>query len=211
MRRREAIKNLSLGIGYVVSAPAVLGILESCSGGESAPAWEAVFFNEEQGHLSSHLVDIILPTTEIPGGLDLNLPQFVDRMCADLLTESDKKWFQRGSQLFASDLLESSGREVGRSGRKDVLEVFEKHFKVSQESKRAILQRQALGTEGLSQEEEDGYALYRFLFIVREFALLGYFSSEEIGKEVLVFDPIPGGFKPCIPVSEVGNAWTIEP
>ena len=40
MKRREAIKNLSLGIGYVVSAPAVLGILESCSGGESAPSWE---------------------------------------------------------------------------------------------------------------------------------------------------------------------------
>ena len=211
MKRREAIKNLSLGIGYVVSAPAVLGILESCSGGESAPSWETVFFNEEQRHLSGHLVDIILPSTDIPGGLDLNLPQFVDRMCADLLTESDKDWFQRGSQLFAADLQDSSGKDVGRTGRKDVLEVFEKHFRVSQERKRAIQQRQSLGAEGLSQEEQDSYALYRFLFVVREFALLGYFSSEEIGKEVLVFDPIPGGFKPCIPVSEVGNAWTIEP
>jgi hypothetical protein len=47
--------------------------------------------------------------------------------------------------------------------------------------------------------------------VVREFALLGYYSSEQIGKEVLVFDPIPGGYKPCIPLSEVGNAWTIDP
>ncbi len=211
MKRREAIRNLSLGIGYVVSAPAVLGVLQSCSGRESSPQWEAVFFNEDQQHLSTHLVDIILPSSEIPGGLDLNLPQFVDRMCSDLLTETDKQWFQRGSQLFAGDLLESSGKEVSHSGKKDVLKVFEKHFKVPEGRKQEILRRQAIGAMDLSEAEQDSYALYRFLFVVREFALLGYFTSEEIGKEVLVFDPIPGGFRPCIPLSEVGNAWTIDP
>lgn len=211
MKRREAIRNLSLGIGYVVSAPAVLGVLQSCSGRESSPKWEVVFFNEDQQHLSMHLVDIILPSSEIPGGLDLNLPQFVDRMCSDLLTETDKQWFQRGSQLFAGDLLESSGKEVSHSGKKDVLKVFEKHFKVQEGRKQEILRRQAIGAMDLSEAEQDSYALYRFLFVVREFALLGYFTSEEIGKEVLVFDPIPGGFRPCIPLSEVGNAWTIDP
>lgn len=211
MKRREAIRNLSLGIGYVVSAPAVLGVLQSCSGRESSPQWEAVFFNEDQQHLSTHLVDIILPSSEIPGGLDLNLPQFVDRMCSDLLTETDKQWFQRGSQLFAGDLLESSGKEVIHSGKKDVLKVFEKYFKVTEGRKQEILRQQAIGAMDLSEAEQDSYALYRFLFVVREFALLGYFTSEEIGKEVLVFDPIPGGFRPCIPLSEVGNAWTIDP
>jgi hypothetical protein len=70
---------------------------------------------------------------------------------------------------------------------------------------------QAKGAAGLAGEELERYHLCRFLFVVREFALLGFFTSERIGKEVLVFDPIPGGYKPCIPLSEVGNAWTIDP
>ena len=65
------------------------------------------------------------------------------------------------------------------------------------------------GPGALQGEEKDRFAIYKFLFTIREFALLGYFTSEKIGKEYLVFDPIPGGYKPCIPLSEVGNAWTI--
>ena len=61
----------------------------------------------------------------------------------------------------------------------------------------------------MPEKEAETYALYKCLFSIREFALLGYFTSENIGTEVLNFDPIPGGYKPCIPVSEVGNAWTI--
>ena len=211
MRRREAIKNLSLGIGYVVSVPAVLSVLESCARQEPGPQWETVFFDEDQRHMVSHLVDIILPSGNLPGGLDLNLPQFVDKMCADLLTEADQEWFQQGSRVFGSELLERGGKEINGAGRNEVLKIFEKHFKVSRERQQEIKQQQELGAEGLSEEVQASYALYKFLFVVREFSLLGYFSSEQIGKEVLVFDPIPGGYRPCIPLSEVGNAWTIEP
>ena len=210
MKRREAIKNLSLGIGYVVSAPVILGVLESCSKQETT-AWETVFLSGEQRHMVSHLVDIILPSTDIPGGLDLNLPQFVDKMCEDLLTERDKKRFNEGSKLFANALRSNAGKEVSKSGRRDVLDVFENYFKVSPEKQLEVLQTQEKGDDERAGEQLDQYHLYKFLIVVREFALLGYYSSEQIGKEVLVFDPIPGGYKPCIPLSEVGNAWTIDP
>lgn len=209
MRRREAIKNLSLGIGYVVSAPALMGVLESCS--RPGPEWQAIFLNEEQAHLVTHLVDIILPPSDIPGGLELNLPQFVDKMCADLLDEADLDWFRQGSEQFSRSLASMTGKKVANSRRKEVLKVFESFFEVPENEKKLILERQRIGAEGLNGEDKDSFALYKFLFIVREFALLGYYTSEEIGKNVLVFDPIPGGFKPCIALSEVGNAWTIDP
>ena len=36
-----------------------------------------------------------------------------------------------------------------------------------------------------------------------------YFTSEPVGKNVLHYDPIPGQFAGCVPISEVGNvSWT---
>lgn len=207
MKRREAIKNLSLGIGYVVSVPTVLGILESCSKPETG--WEAVFLGEELKPIVNHLVDIILPRSESPGGLDLNLPQFIDKMFADILTKTDREWVLRGGSLFAERVVSHTGGAAYNADRKEVQEVFKSYFDLSPEEQKAVLDRQQKGESDLKNEEKDSFALYKFLFGVREFSLLGYFTSERIGKDFLVFDPIPGGYKPCIPLSEVGNAWTI--
>ncbi|WP_332910775.1 gluconate 2-dehydrogenase subunit 3 family protein [Algoriphagus boritolerans] len=48
--------------------------------------------------------------------------------------------------------------------------------------------------------------IYRSL---KSTVLWAYFTSEGIGKNVLSYDPIPGEFKGCIPVSEVGNTWSL--
>ncbi len=207
MKRREAIKNLSLGIGYVVSAPAVFGILESCSKGQ--PEWESVFFKNELRSCVDHLVDVILPPSESPGGLELDLPRFVDKMSADILSPTDQELVSRGGALFAELVADSSGKAAGQSTRQEVLKVFETYFDLPPDEKKRVLETQGKEPGEIDEEEKDNYALYKFLFVIREFALLGYFTSEKVGKEYLVFDPIPGVYKPCIPISEVGNAWTI--
>ena len=155
------------------------------------------------------MVDIILPATKLPGGLELNLSQFVDKMCSDLLHEGDKQWVAMGRNGFAQKMEETTGRSLAGAGKKHVRDTFSLFFDLTPEEKEQVLARQSVAAEEIGEKEQTAYAIYRFLFTVREFALLGYFTSERIGKEVLVFDPIPGGYKPCIPVSEVGNAWTI--
>lgn len=207
MKRREAIKNLSLGIGYVVSAPAVLGMLESCSTSERV--WEPLFLDEEIKPLVSHLVDIILPSSESPGGLDLDLARFVDKMCFDILTKKDQEWVSRGGSIFSEQVAVQAGGTGINPSRQVALDVFKTYFDLPEEEKRTVMDKQRKGAEEIAVEEKDSFALYKFLFTVREFALLGYFTSERIGKDFLVFDPVPGGYKPCIPLSDVGNAWTI--
>ena len=72
-----------------------------------------------------------------------------------------------------------------------------------------MILNQQLKIEDLSENEKENFTTYKFLIAVRNLSLLGYFTSEIIGTEVLNFDPIPGEYLPCIPESEVGNAWTI--
>ncbi|MDB4293667.1 gluconate 2-dehydrogenase subunit 3 family protein [Maribacter sp.] len=38
---------------------------------------------------------------------------------------------------------------------------------------------------------------------------IGYFSSEEVGKNIFNYDPIPGKFVGCIPLEEVRSAWAL--
>ena len=199
MKRREAIRNLSLGIGYVVSAPVVMRVLESCS--EPTSDWKGVFLDEKLAPLTVHLVDIILPSTDIPGGLDLNLPQFIDKMCADTLSSSDKKLVLNGGGLFANKVYEVN--------REDVEKVFKTFFDLDPSDTKKVLEQQKKDLSEINSDERESFELYKFFFTIREFALLGYFTSEKIGKDYLVFDPIPAGYKPCIPLSDVGNAWTI--
>ena len=207
MNRREALKGLGLSMGYAIAAPTAISILQSCSRKEES--WTSVFFTEDEKHVVKHLVDIILPATDTPGGLDLNVPQFVDMMCNDTLNESDKELFHQGSGFFAYEYQQRVKKDLGKSNREDIKQLFSLYFDLDQEEQDQVKLLQSRSVENVSEKDMKNFTIYKFLLTVRSLSLLGYFTSEKIGKEVLNFDPIPGAYKACIPVSEVGNAWTI--
>lgn len=207
MNRREALRGLSLSIGYVVAVPTVLNTLQSCT--TETPTWKSKFLNENEKVMVSHLVDIILPASEIPGGLDLNLPEFIDLMCKDVLSEADQDFYHQGSKLFAARFEKSFGHVADKADRKEIETLFSSYFDKPQEDSQRIIKDQGKGIDEIDPSEKDDYLIYKFLFQTRTFSLLGYYTSEKIGKEVLNFDPIPGVWEPCIPEEDIGNAWAI--
>jgi hypothetical protein len=39
--------------------------------------------------------------------------------------------------------------------------------------------------------------------------VLGYFTSEQVGRNVLLYDPVPGRYDGCVPIDQVGRRnWT---
>jgi len=50
--------------------------------------------------------------------------------------------------------------------------------------------------------------IYKFLFAVRNYSLFGYYTSKEVGEEILNYDLIHGIYLPCISLEEIGNAWS---
>jgi len=207
MNRREALKGMSLTLGYVVAAPAVFSILESCAG--ETQKWTSVFLTDSEKSMVIQLTDIILPSSDIPGGREVNLPQFTDMMCKDVLTESDKDLFHRGSQVFSDRFVKRFNKEIVKAKKKEVAELFGTYFDKTPEESNIILELQKKSIDDLPDEGIENYLMYKCLMTVRTFSLLGYFTSEKIGKEVLNYDPVPGEWKPCIPAEEVGNAWAI--
>lgn len=211
MNRRIALKNLSLSIGYLVSVPTIMSTFSSCKEQETLATWQAVFLSDQEKHIVTNLVDIILPVSDIPGGLDVNVPQFIDKMYKDIELEPKQKIFQKGASVFASEFENNFGKNITKGKKAEIEELFAKYFDLSENETQYILEQQKMAESDISEDNLDTYRMYKFLFSVRSYALFGYYTSEKVGTEVLAYDPIPGVYHGCISLQEAtnGKAWSL--
>ncbi|MDO5972341.1 gluconate 2-dehydrogenase subunit 3 family protein [Flavivirga aquimarina] len=219
MNRRDALKNLTAGLGYTIATPTVLSILNSCTA--KTESWTPLFLSETEKHIVTHLADIILPTSETPGALDVNVPQFLDLMYHDMETAVNKKLFNTGATFFVKKFNNSFNYETTLKGEKEDFEkLLNSYFTptdgLSVEDVETLLKEDAeaiitnVDLEAPSNKVET-YSIYKFLLSVKYYTLFGYFTSEKVGEEVLAYDPIPGVYNSCISVEEAtnGKAWSL--
>lgn len=209
MDRRTALKNLSIGLGYTVAAPTIFNMLSSCTA--ETNGWTPLFLSADEKHMVTHLADIILPATDTPGALDVNVPQFLDLMYADIEKEQNQDIFKKGALLFAEAFKAKFNIEVTKGSKSQYETLLESYFKISEASEKAIFKLQSLPIESITKADKDNYLLYKFLLSVRRYTLFGYYTSEKVGETVLNYDPVPGQHKGCIPLEDVPNgiAWSL--
>ena len=197
MDRRTAIKQAALITGYAISASAVSAVWQSCQrdSDSAADTWPPSFFTTDEGVAITQISDTILPPTDTPGASDVRVPQFVDQYAYRCLTQEEQKEFRDGLE----QLLANCKAEYGIA-----------FADCSQEQRLAFLNaadEQARSIAGLNPalKEED----HPFFLRLKGLVLMGYFTSEKIGKEVTAFLPVPGKYEPCAPYEEGQPAWTI--
>ncbi len=208
MDRRTALKNLSLSIGYVVSVPTMMNMLSSCT--SDPVSWKPLFLNESEKKSISHLVDIIIPSSdELPGALDVNVPQFIDKMYKDVETQEKQNQFREGASFFASKFESKFNKNIKKGNKDEIKELFETYFKLSEKEQKEVLKNLYKKESDVNSNDKENYLIYKFLFSVRYYSLFGYYSSEKVGEEVLNYDPIPGKYEACVPLKDIGNAWSL--
>lgn len=127
----------------------------------------------------------ILPRTDTPGALDAGVPAFIDVLLGDFMSAADKSTFLAG--LAGLDQAAQSAHR----------QPFARLTPAQQD---AVLAR-------IARESQD--KTRTFFHLLRELTIVGYFTSEPVGKNVLHYDPVPGRYDGCIPLAEVGNrSWT---
>jgi hypothetical protein len=206
MDRRSALKNLSLGLGGMVGSPLVLGLLASSTA--NAAAWSAESFTAEEQHTVTQLVDIILPGSETPGALDVNVPQFLDKLYGHQFSEQERRYFRQGAEAFANRFARVFNHPVVEGSRDEFARLIEGYFDLPDQEQAQIFQEQDRELGEIDSADRGVYLTYKFLLSVRQNALFGYFTSQQVGTEVLNYDPVPGSYDGCVPLSEIGNAWT---
>lgn len=210
MDRRRAIKNISLGVGYTLAAPTLLNLLQSC---DSKPDWVPVHLTQEQATAITKLVDIILPANgEIPGAVAVGVPQFIDLFYGEVYAPKAKGEFDLGFEAFKAEYQNGDAKKDITKAKPEELEpIIKKYFNVTKEQRQALMLKLFEGyndsDEPFAYDAETATA--NFLIGLRSSAIQGWRTSEQIGENVLTYDPIPGQWKACIPVEEVGRPYSL--
>lgn len=197
MDRRKAIQQTGLFVGASLGMPALLTLLESCQS-QSRLDWTPQFFTEAEAHCISTLVDMILPRTDTPGALDVKVDVFLDKLFAEAYEEAEKQSLKAEIAAFDAKCKTAHGKifaQLSPAIRTQVLEAEEKNTAKYNPS-----------VWGKTVGEQVPIAFYRSM---KAMAIWAYFSTEEIGKELLSYDPVPGAYLGCMPLSEVGNRWSL--
>lgn len=183
LTRREALRRASLLLGVAFTP----SILAAAAAGVTPPvaAGERDFWGDRERALVAALAERLLPRTDTPGAIDAGVPAFIERMVNAYFTDRER-------QTFLAGLPQVDAFSRSRGG-----DDFVRLRPEQQDAVLAALAEAAVG-QGVT-----------FYSLVREATIVGYFTSELVGKTVLHYDPVPGRFDACIPISEVGNvAWT---
>jgi hypothetical protein len=182
MNRREAIQRAALLLGVAISPSILQGVLRAQTPAAGA---KPSFLTAAQFETVGAIAERILPRTDTPGAIDVGVPAFIDLMLGKFMTEVERRTFTAGLTE-----LETKSTAAHRIA-------FAKLTAVQQD---ALLRAMAEAAQSKSGT---------FFHQIKELTILGYFTSEPVGKNVTHYDPIPGRYQGCIPLAEVGNrAWT---
>src|SRR5690606_7009814 len=107
--RRKAIRNMGLSLGYIVAAPTLISLVQSCKQ-DAAVAWTPEFLTQEEGTVLKKLIDIILPKTDTPAASEVQVHIFIDRFVNQILEKEQKELFKMGMGKFMDKALNDSGR-----------------------------------------------------------------------------------------------------
>lgn len=182
LTRREAIRRTATLLGLTLS-PAWLDALVAAPA--AAATAKPAHLNAAQFATAGAVAERLLPRTDTPGASDVGVPAFIDRIVGGFMSDTEKATLLAG----LADLDARSQRAHGKA------------FAALDAAAQDALLR-TVAAESQRKEKT-------FFHLIRDLTLIGYFTSEEVGRNVTNFEPIPGRFEPCIPLSEVGNrAWT---
>ena len=177
--RREAIRRAALLAG-VVLAPHWLTLADS-----ARPLAQARYLTPAQLAIAGAIADRIIPRTDTPGAADVGVPAFIDLLYGEFMTEGER-------QLLATGLVEVETAAKSAHGAS---------FPTLAADRQDVLLRNIARAE----KGPDG----GFFGLIRSATVLGYFTSEQVGRNVLHYDPVPGRYEGCIPIEQVGRRnWT---
>jgi len=208
MKRRQALKNIGLGAGIFIVGPSTLSLLQSCKN-EPEYDWQPTFLSASHGFALQRILDVILPATDTPGASDLNIAQFIDAYMDQVADEKRRERFEQSAGSFSKAFKAEYDKEQGEGKDEEFENLIKKYLKATPAKKEEYAKRNTETQDAQKQESDmeiDADAgAYAYLTTVREMGIWAWKNSEEIGENVLWYDPIPGQYIPCGPVSELGN------
>ena len=215
--RREAILRVTAILGGV----ALVGGSALLTGCRADVNPDAPFTAEEIAFLDE-VADTILPRTSTPGAKDVQTGAFMAMMVHDTYDTRERKIFREG--MLALDDATKKAHNVTfmkatPEQRLSVLEAIDRDQKVYSDglkdegrtkSMAWLTDQRKEAAPGADAGAATAVTLDKpahYFRMMKELALLGYFTSEKGATQALRYVESPGRFDPCVPYAPGEKAW----
>lgn len=198
MKRREALKNLGLATGFFVATPSIISLLQSCT--TDTKTWVPEFLSIDEGIVLTNLVDVILPKTDIPSATEVNVPQFIDRYIKEVIEDDGQAQIKTAFGNIIAVLKPNSNDKIENLTDEDYKALLDNHMFIKDE----------VDTEREANPDSEEMTKSEFLNNLKWMTINAYRTSQEIGENVLPYDPVPGAYY-CGDLQELtgGKSWSL--
>ena len=229
--RREAILRVTTLLGGValIGSGALLTACTDDRARRDAAGGHGEFTADDIAFLDE-VADTILPETSTPGAKAARTGAFMALMVTDTYDERDQRAFREGMRTLDEESREANGvgfMEATPAQRLALLERLDREAKEHQDARERARGSEA-AEEKAEQEaaeplpdqrqeaapEEAGAAVAvtedappHYFRMMKELALLGYFTSEIGYTQAMRYVESPGRFDPCVPYEPGEKAW----
>lgn len=200
MNRRELLERIGLLLGGTVSASSIAAVLsdtQRATRGDYVPQTLTPWQNE----WVATLAELIIPTTDTPGGRAARVNVFIDKMLTSIYTAEERKRFIAGL-----DDVEKRAKARGASflGSRPETQI---QILKDLEAESLAAQSASRSTQAFFHELS-GTAEWTFFHELKELTLIGYYHSE-IGatQELRYGGAVPGRYVADVSLKEVGRSW----
>lgn len=187
MDRREAVKYISVLLGGTIVGSSA--ILNGCRSSDTKGS--ALTFTDADVSLLDEIADTILPETDTPGAKAAGVGKFMTVMVNDCYEKQDQEVFHKGLKQL-NDLAKKNYKtdfvKMPSEQRLEMLIALDKEQKEYQQTKKS----------------EDRSHYFRMM---KELALLGYFTSEIGQTQAMRYIERPGRYDGCVPYTKGEKAW----
>ena len=188
LSRREAIVRVSALFGGV----ALVGqaaLLDAHTGVTLAPASSVLSSSDVA--LLDEVADTMLPETSTPGAKAAGVGPYMALMVADTYDPDEQQIFRDGLRTLDRECSETNSHSFISATPAERLSLLER------------IDREQYNTMQTHEEDEPVH----YFRMMKELALLGYFTSEIGYKQAMRYVETPGRFEPCVPYSPGDKAW----
>jgi hypothetical protein len=206
LTRREVVQRITTLMGgtALIGGDRLLSLALDRGALDVADVQDRGAFSATDIALLDEIAETILPETSTPGAKAAKTGAFMARMVTEAYTERDRQVFREGMSQLDSACRAQHGAgfmQASASQRLTLLQVLDREQKTAMEE-RANAPRSRAPAAG---QPEDRPAHY--FRMMKELALLGYFTSEIGYTKAMRYIESPGRFDPCVPHAPGDKTW----
>lgn len=152
-------------------------------------SWTPKALTAAQARTLDIVAELIMPATDTPGAREAGVPQFVDRAVGDFCSAADAATIRAGLDRIEADAQAGQGKPFAA-------------LTAAQQTALLVIYE----AEGRQRRQGEPP---KFFPVLRDLVTAGYFTSEVGATKAVRYDPVPGAYRGCVPLKEIGRAWAL--